>query len=260
MSTTSIVISNITTNIQTPSSNKLAYHGGNNQNVTTTSSYGYQQTRVQSTSNIYIDTPLSHNAKDKRKERKNYLDKRKSNHISTMPIGNNGRHQERFEDASNFTTRTPLSNITNVNGECSVLCRDMRPMTSSSITRDYSNNLLRKNINKKRKFLNTTHIPIFDLTSEEEFRDQQIHKLTLTSGATKDYLDHGDQTFVCTMCHAQLWRDEAHLKKKALLGRVQAVVYTVEFQKRDIGGGVDYDAERSNTRNYTTFGKDISHP
>lgn len=81
------VISNITTNIQTPSSNKLAYHGGNNQNVTTTSSYGYQQTRVQSTSNIYIDSPLSHNAKDKRKERKIYLDKRKSNHMSTIPIG-----------------------------------------------------------------------------------------------------------------------------------------------------------------------------
>ncbi|CAH1425592.1 unnamed protein product [Lactuca virosa] len=177
LSTTPSVISNITTNIQTPTSNKFAYHGGNNQNVTPTSSYGYQQTRVQSISNISIDSPLSYNAKDKRKERKIYLDKRKSNHMSTIPIGNNGRHQERFEHASNFTTRTPLSNISNVNGECSVLC---------------------------------PRIPIFDLTSEEELRDQQIHKqLTLTSGATKDYLDHGDQTFVCMMCHAQLWRDEA---------------------------------------------------
>nr|KAJ0194029.1 hypothetical protein LSAT_V11C800414390 [Lactuca sativa] len=210
LSTTPSVISNITTNFQTPSSNKFTYHYGNNQNVTPASSYGYQQTHVQSTSNIYIGSPLSYNAKDKRKERKIYLDKRKSNHMSTIPIGNNGRHQGRFEDASNFTTRTPMSNITNVNGECSVLCRDMRPTTSSSITRDYSNNLLCKNINKKRKFLNTASIPIFDLTSEQELHHQQIHKqLTLTSGATKDYLDHGDQSFVCTMCHAQLWRDEA---------------------------------------------------
>ncbi|CAI9300631.1 unnamed protein product [Lactuca saligna] len=160
---------------------------------------------------------LHYHTTPKTNEKKGKIIWIKENPITYPPcqFGNNGRHQERFEDASNFTTRTPLSNITNVNGECSVLCRDMRPMTSSSITRDYSNNLLRKNINKKRKFLNTTHIPIFDLTSEEEFRDQQIHKLTLTSGATKDYLDHGDQTFVCTMCHAQLWRDEA---QKSVIG------------------------------------------
>ncbi|CAH1423180.1 unnamed protein product [Lactuca virosa] len=198
------VLSNITTNIQTPSSTKFVNIVGNNENVSPTLSCGYQQTRVQSISNIYIDSPLSNKAKDKRKERKIYLDTRRSNHMSTVPIGNVGRDQQHFQYASDFFTRTPLSNISNVNAQYSTLSGDMRATNSSSVTQASSSNLSCRKLNRKRKIPNISQIPILDLTSDEDLRDQQIRQQLIS-----DYLDHGDQTFVCTMCHAQLWTYEA---------------------------------------------------
>ncbi|CAH1415051.1 unnamed protein product [Lactuca virosa] len=80
----------------------------------------------------------------------------------------------------------------------------MRATNSSSVTRSSSSNLSCRKLNKKRKIPNISHIPILDLTSDEDLRDQQIHQQLIS-----DYLDHGDQTFVCTICHAQLWTHEA---------------------------------------------------
>ncbi|CAH1443866.1 unnamed protein product [Lactuca virosa] len=80
----------------------------------------------------------------------------------------------------------------------------MRATNSSSVTRSSSSNLSCRKLNKKRKIPNISHIPILDLTSDEDLRDQQIHQQLIS-----DYLDHGDQTFVCTMGHAQLWTYEA---------------------------------------------------
>ncbi|CAH1451756.1 unnamed protein product [Lactuca virosa] len=80
----------------------------------------------------------------------------------------------------------------------------MRATNSSSVTQASSSNLSCRKLNRKRKIPNISQIPILDLTSDEDLRDQQIRQQLIS-----DYLDHGDQTFVCTMCHAQLWTYEA---------------------------------------------------
>ncbi|CAH1432802.1 unnamed protein product [Lactuca virosa] len=80
----------------------------------------------------------------------------------------------------------------------------MKATNSSSVTQASSSNLSCRKLNRKRKIPNISQIPILDLTSDEDLRDQQIRQQLIS-----DYLDHGDQTFVCTMCHAQLWTYEA---------------------------------------------------
>ncbi|KAL7589559.1 hypothetical protein Lser_V15G40348 [Lactuca serriola] len=136
-----------------------------------------------------------------------YLDKRKYNDMTTTSIANRGRVQQNFittsncnlrtllsnisnanlgrvqqtsESTSNFNLRTPLSDISNGNGQYSVLFDHMSSSTSSGITRDSSINL--------------------------SFGKQTLKRY---------YLDHGDETLVCAICHAKLWKDEARRGNKS---------------------------------------------
>ncbi|CAH1452777.1 unnamed protein product [Lactuca virosa] len=90
----------------------------------------------------------------------------------------------------------------------------MRSSTSSGITRDSSINLSFGNQTLKRKNANISAIPFLDLTSDEDLNDHHILK-DVISGLSKDYLDHGDETLVCAICHAKLWKDEAHRGNKS---------------------------------------------
>ncbi|KAK9075631.1 hypothetical protein SSX86_003957 [Deinandra increscens subsp. villosa] len=55
---------------------------------------------------------------------------------------------------------------------------------------------------------NITPIPMSDLTEDAEIDAlDTIHDVY--KGISKDYLDHGDQTIICEMCHAKLWKAEA---------------------------------------------------
>ncbi|KAI3735322.1 hypothetical protein L6452_14817 [Arctium lappa] len=60
----------------------------------------------------------------------------------------------------------------------------------------------------RRKTVNVSDIPTIDLTSDEELNDEQ-QPGDIIAGISQDYLDHGDQTVICELCHAKLWRDEA---------------------------------------------------
>nr|KAJ0220556.1 hypothetical protein LSAT_V11C200052860 [Lactuca sativa] len=57
------------------------------ENVNTNIAYGYQHTSFQSSSIVNSKCPLYNDPKVKRKQRKMYLDKRKCNDMTTMPIG-----------------------------------------------------------------------------------------------------------------------------------------------------------------------------
>ncbi|KAI3718504.1 hypothetical protein L6452_19378 [Arctium lappa] len=59
-----------------------------------------------------------------------------------------------------------------------------------------------------RKTVNVSDIPTIDLTSDEELNDEQ-QPGDIIARISQDYLDHGDQTVICELCHAKLWRDEA---------------------------------------------------
>nr|KAJ0214033.1 hypothetical protein LSAT_V11C400177910 [Lactuca sativa] len=131
--------------------------------------------------------------------------------------------QQSFKSTSNYTMTTPLSNITNDiskffshqfsyyimsrNRQYSILSNDMTATSSLVVTRDNSINLSLRNKKSKRKISNIYHLPI-DLKSDEHLNVQHNH-VQLISGISKDYFDHGDQSFVCTSCHAKLWQNEA---------------------------------------------------
>nr|KAJ0188926.1 hypothetical protein LSAT_V11C900458960 [Lactuca sativa] len=117
--------------------------------------------------------------------------------------------QQSFKSTSNYTTTTPLSNITNVSGnrQYSILSNDIPATSSLAVTQDNSIGLSLRNKKSKRKISNISSIPI-DLTSDEHLNVQHNH-VQLISGISKDYFDHGDQSFVCTSCHAKLWQNEA---------------------------------------------------
>nr|KAJ0221966.1 hypothetical protein LSAT_V11C200057010 [Lactuca sativa] len=83
----------------------------------------------------------------------------------------------------------------------------MTAISSLAITRDNSISLSLRNKKSKRKILNISHITI-DLTSDEHLNVQHNH-VQFILGISKDYFDHGDQSFVCTSCHAKLWQNEA---------------------------------------------------
>ncbi|XP_023771698.2 uncharacterized protein LOC111920364 [Lactuca sativa] len=91
----------------------------------------------------------------------------------------------------------------------------MRSSTSSGTTRDSSINLSFGKQTLKRKNENISAIPFLDLTSNEDLNDRYILK-DVISGLSKDYLDHGDETLVCAICHAKLRKDEAHPGKVEL--------------------------------------------
>ncbi|KAJ9552701.1 hypothetical protein OSB04_016746 [Centaurea solstitialis] len=60
----------------------------------------------------------------------------------------------------------------------------------------------------RRKTTNVCGIPTIDLTVVEALTDEE-QPTDIIVGIFQDYLDHGDQTVICELCHAKLWRDEA---------------------------------------------------
>nr|KAJ0193152.1 hypothetical protein LSAT_V11C800407890 [Lactuca sativa] len=169
------------------SSNNCIHIRDDNENLNPNISSVNQHTSFQSTSTFNIRNALS--ARKNRKLRKLYLDKKRSNHMSTSSnvlsnittniqtpsstkfvniVGNVGRDQQHFQSASDFFSRTPLSNISNVNAQYSTLSGDMRATNSSSVTQASSSNLSCRKLNRKRKIPNISQIPILDLTSDED--------------------------------------------------------------------------------------------
>ncbi|XP_076927824.1 uncharacterized protein LOC143591528 [Bidens hawaiensis] len=76
----------------------------------------------------------------------------------------------------------------------------------------------------------TSDIPSFDLT-EEEFVDQEFGK-DIFKGISKDYSDHGDQSVICDMCHAKLWKDEA---KRGQRTNSEKISYFMLLRQSDNG-------------------------
>ncbi|XP_035842029.1 uncharacterized protein LOC110923677 [Helianthus annuus] len=94
---------------------------------------------------------------------------------------------------------------------------DMVPSSSSTIppntviASDEPSPLIRMSSGKRklvRKRRNLTHIPIIDLTTDDDNEFADIIDQHL-KGVSKDYLDHGDQIIVCRTCSAKLWKAEA---------------------------------------------------
>nr|KAJ0186102.1 hypothetical protein LSAT_V11C900487620 [Lactuca sativa] len=121
-----VVLTNDSSKSQTLSSNKFNNVAGDNQNVN---------------QNIY---------KDKRKQRKYYLDNKRSIKNCTTPNAYMDCVEQCFKSTSNYTTTTPLSNMTNVltfilsvlgNRQYSILSNEMTNTSSSAVTRDNSINL-----------------------------------------------------------------------------------------------------------------------
>nr|KAJ0204134.1 hypothetical protein LSAT_V11C500232920 [Lactuca sativa] len=88
----------------------------------------------------------------------------------------------------------------------------MTTTSSSTVIRDNSINLSWTNKTSKIKISNISHIPI-DIISDEDLNVEHNH-VQLISGISKDYFDHGDQSFVSTSCHAKLWQNEALIGNK----------------------------------------------
>nr|KAJ0191261.1 hypothetical protein LSAT_V11C800441380 [Lactuca sativa] len=154
-----------------------------------------------------------------------YLDKRKYNDMTTTPIANRGRVQQNFITTSNCNLRTPLSNISNGTNTFHliflILYVTFVPLHALYIFQfmfvfdSFLNSILTiEQCPPHRHNANISAIPFLDLTSNEDLNDHYILK-DVISGLSKDYLDHGDETLVCAICHAKLWKDEARRGNKS---------------------------------------------
>ncbi|KAI3507904.1 hypothetical protein L1887_22900 [Cichorium endivia] len=155
-------------------------------------------------------------AKDRRKYRKLYLDNRKINQNFNKQTGENSSITHVFDLVgkdnyiSNYNTRTPISN----NRQRSIFSNVSTPMNSSTIQQTSSSIILTSGKHRlKRRSSNVFDIPSIDLTADDENNDPSIVE-DIHVGISKDYLDHGDQTIICFVCKAKLWRAEASRCKK----------------------------------------------
>ncbi|KAI3737814.1 hypothetical protein L2E82_27827 [Cichorium intybus] len=155
-------------------------------------------------------------AKERRQFRKAYLNNIKINnmpttstpHISSTSdvrnINNKGMH------ISNYNIRTPLPN----NRQKYLFTSPMTSTNPSEIIQTPSSVKLRSGSHKlKRKIVNVYDIPTIDLTADDE-SNHESNREVIPLGISKDYFDHGDQSVICEMCNAKLWRDECVRSKK----------------------------------------------
>ncbi|KAK9074064.1 hypothetical protein SSX86_006661 [Deinandra increscens subsp. villosa] len=70
----------------------------------------------------------------------------------------------------------------------------------------------------KRKFNDISPIPIHEFSSDEEVEIQPVQH-DIFSGISKDYLDHGDQSVICDICKAKLWKQESTNVRTTVLGK-----------------------------------------
>ncbi|KAI3741126.1 hypothetical protein L1987_58793 [Smallanthus sonchifolius] len=112
----------------------------------------------------------------------------------------------------NRSTATPSSNIRHSSIRNNGMPRDTN---NSAFGENSTVTMLQSGKHKlKRKSTNISPIPMVDLTSDEDVDEQEIVK-NVCVGISKDYLDHGDQSFICEKCHSKLWKDEAFRGNKA---------------------------------------------
>ncbi|KAI3708056.1 hypothetical protein L2E82_37083 [Cichorium intybus] len=205
------------------------------------------------------------NANERRQLRKAYLNNRKFNnmpttstpHISSTSdvrnINNKGMH------ISNYNIRTPLPN----NRHKYLFTSSMTSTNPSEIIQTPSSVKLRSGSHKlKRKFLNVNDIPTIDLTADDE-SNHENNREDIPLGISKDYFDHGDQknensnrqttfggskkpsTSTTDSYDLQIIQDlkvmldsnnelVKSFRMDNVFGNVQAVVYTIEFQKRGL--------------------------
>ncbi|XP_076946714.1 uncharacterized protein LOC143618348 [Bidens hawaiensis] len=61
---------------------------------------------------------------------------------------------------------------------------------------------------QRRKFTNNSFNRLNPIDSSAQQLDDAQH-INIYSSVSKDYLDHGDQDFICELCYAKLWQSEA---------------------------------------------------
>ncbi|KAL4566048.1 hypothetical protein LXL04_030158 [Taraxacum kok-saghyz] len=108
----------------------------------------------------------------------------------------------------------------------------------------------------KRNATNVTSIPMTDLTSDEDINDERVTESNI-GGISKDYIDHGDQTVECAVCHAMLWKAESarsqkksdgsfsicYSKAKYFIDNIRR--YNSMFSFTSMGGRVDKEVNKS---------------
>ncbi|KAL4562102.1 hypothetical protein LXL04_034294 [Taraxacum kok-saghyz] len=131
-----------------------------------------------------------------------------------------------LQSASNFSQTTPLYNNSSVmptlnynlqpislpNRDYSTFSYGTMSRNSSAKTINPSTELISTKQNLRRITPNISDTPKVHIRSNEDLREQQnidnsilgVSQVSLLS----DYVDHGDQTHICTICHAKLWKVE----------------------------------------------------
>ncbi|KAK9074699.1 hypothetical protein SSX86_003017 [Deinandra increscens subsp. villosa] len=130
---------------------------------------------------------------------------------------------------STKTTRSQISGVGNgtyhestsssISGRTPTFCKRSISSNRSVVTQASSNpTISERNKSLKRKNYNISPIPMAPLIPDELpniHRDQR----NIFVGISKDYLDHGDQTVICEICKAKLWKDESLLGRTNQLGK-----------------------------------------
>ncbi|XP_076885786.1 uncharacterized protein LOC143535408 [Bidens hawaiensis] len=136
-----------------------------------------------------------------------FLTHPQKNSISSSPIINITSPLSNITNVIYNTSNTPTT-ATQIMSTFSLLSNVGTSSNTSTLTRKGSFTKIPSGKRKlTRNTICTSDIPSFDLT-EEGFVDQEFGK-DIFKGISKDYSDHGDQSVICEMCHAKLWKDEA---------------------------------------------------
>ncbi|XP_042757698.2 uncharacterized protein LOC111896347 [Lactuca sativa] len=168
-------------------------------------------------------------ARERRRNRKLYLDNRKSKKRCTTSsslvqiVLQNLQMLKRGEKLEsncifNNNLQTPIS----INKHNSMFVNSTTSGNRSTIIQNSSSiKLPRGKHQLKRKTPDISSIPVFDLTLDEESNHDHI-----VEDKFRDYLDHGDEIVICQICHAKLWLDESLRGQKKAIRLIPYVVVT----------------------------------